>query len=665
MFSLFRNPEKASATEAFTANADMLLQLVVGCFSAEYHRQLSLVKFLDFNNLIIVDEKFELDIVVGKYQLRHNSTKSLRLKTFFKPEKLKNDDDNVLKIAEMFNITLPVGFTKGYGSLSMMFYYQFIDINVDYMIKKSVEPEGAYEFVEPMRNKASDYFATEYGEKAFDLMGFVREAPKLSDVEGTIDKLNDALKSFERKNADGTMLEDFYKVQKFERNDTRDGIDTANGTFYVLTETSGGYAFGIGSTTSIKNDSYYKALYYIRAAYQYEFDGQLPSNNVTDFKKWLLNPTFKMVTAEEYEKRFNVALNAKNFEDATTEALDFSKQKFGSKLVDSLKTAEIAFARDATKLDDMQRMIDVSKRLGDAKHTQELQDILKNTQEALNLLEGTLPENSASILGVLGKLKNASKLANASYEDAKKRAEEAAKVPKASEPPVVPKASEPPSSEVPESPEAPEASETPEPEVSEAPEPSEADESSASVDENVVTLDSIAADKTMKKGHVVKLFNAYLKRLKNAGYNEGLPKKIAAQKNAKEATDRPLKDGTYRLATTNNYKDVTAESKKTLINALRKFSLPSSGVPETVEPPSSGVPETVEPQNSGVPEASKPASFEPFSDVKIDNLQQKMDEINKTAQLDNSAVSQARLQAAAVFKDKKDRKALVFSQLKL
>ena len=123
----------------------------------------------------------------------------------------------------------------------------------------------------------------------------------------------------------------------------------------------------------------------------------------------------------------------------------------------------------------------------------------------------------------------------------------------------------------------------------------------------------------------------------------------------KGKTDRFIEGEDWILSTIEGTrKTVTVEAKEKLIAHLRKIY----GNTAPAAPPSSGVPETAK-----SPEAS--VLFEPFSDVKIDNLQQKMDKINKTAQLDNSAVSQARLQAAAVFKDTNNRKALVFSQLKL
>lgn len=670
MFSLFQNPENATTSEAFKTNTDMLLQLVVGCFSAEYYKQLSLVKFLDPSNLVIVNEPFELDIVVGKYQLRHKSNKSLRLKTFFKPEKLKNDDDNVLKIAEMFNITLPVGFTKGYGSLSLLFYYQFIVMNEDYMTKVSSVPGNAYEFLQPIKNpKERDFSVKEYGEKAFDFMGFIREAPKLSDIESTINKLNIALKSLKwDKNADGTILEGFYSVRAFEASNSRDGIDTINGTFYVQTETSSGF---FSSTTSITKNSYNKALYYLRAAYQYEFDGQLPRDDVTDYGAWLLNPTFKMVTAKDYERRFNDALSKSDFEKATTEALDFSKRKFDNRdqfeLVNKLKDAEIAFARYATNLNDMQRMIDVSRELKDVKHTQTLEDILKNANDADNLLGTYKKGGDINILKQLEDLKGTSKYAALRFEEAQK-------LPKAPEPSKPSEIPEPPSSGVPETPEPPETTATPESEISEppetpeppssgvpkTPEPSKPEVSgppSSSAPEVLSELNTIENDKTLNAPYVVKQFNDFLKKMPDVPKK---PKEVVAVFNngqvqsADKLIEKGPNTGKWFLKTKDKFSMVNEDSKKELIRHLRELYGTT-----TAETPSSGVPETSKPTSSVL--------FEPFSDVKIDNLQQRMDAINKEAKLDNSAVSQARLQAAVVFqeKKKKDRKALVFSQLKL
>jgi len=188
----------------------------------------------------------------------------------------------------------------------------------------------------------------------------------------------------------------------------------------------------------------------------------------------------------------------------------------------------------------------------------------------------------------------------------------------------------------------------------------------------VVSVDLSELDKIEKDGdfdteRLTAKFNALLKKLPDV---EEKPRYVKGyrQITQKDKTDRFIEGEDWILSTIEGTrKTVTVKAKEKLIAHLRKIyantapaAPPSSGVPKASEPPSSGVPKTSEP-----PKPSTSVLFEPFSDVKIDNLQQKMAKINEAANLDNSVVSQARLQAAVVFKETTDRKALVFSQLKL
>lgn len=658
----------------FDASIDAMFQVVWACYEAEMQSGLSLVKFLQPDNLVIDDGvKFVKDVQVGEFQFHFESAFTVRMKTFYSPDTLKQEDENVQHVAKLFNVKLPKNFTDGYGSLSMLFYYKFV-ARPDYLAKN---PSGSYEFPfgKPFENTRAVFPYKEYGQ-----LTILEQPFEQYRVEETLQKLNTVLKGIPRKNdATDTMLEDFSSVTSITSNDMNDGII---GTTYYLKTVAG----GLFSKRYIVEQSYNQLLFYLRALYEYNVNNKLVD----------MSPLWKVQeTKSEIVNKFEIALKNKQFQNATDAYMDYTKRKFenADDLKAELMKAEVEALRVLTSIEDMQVLSKIAAKIQNNDQIKNIIDaaeksvalksrlptvtyndigsVQKAAVDTQRLLEQAqaLNENAdnrsavteAVVVNIQKSLDDTNKILTELVKDQKNKKDALDKLVEEIEalskqdnktPDIVEQAK------------AKQAS-------AEAllsqfsgdyPEAmrkrmKEAMQNTTAAASGPITLEQIEKDTNLESGHVVALFNAYLQTL---GEQKDLPKEVKAQYNGYNGDkDKVLttvtNKGKYILSTEpgSTFTKVSQDAKKKLIALLRTFS-----GDETEEPAA-----VVAPTRSMFP-------IFKMGEEDSETTEEELQQIDPKLAKSDNPIDQARLQAALfAVKEKTDkakrRKAIVFSQIKI